>query len=122
MKAREVSDNHPVFRMSFASVYPHYVTKAKRKGRAQSEVDKIIRWQTGYTQGQLQSQLKSKVDFRGFFKQAPALNPLRKKVTGVVCGKRVEEIKHPLMREIRCLDKMIDELAKGKSMDKILRS
>lgn len=107
--------------MSFASVYPHYITKAEKKGRTKAEVDEIIRWLTGYTQKKLDSQIKKEVDFETFFKQAK-LNPKRKLIKGVVCGIRVEDIKEPLMQEIRYLDKLIDELAKGKTMDKILRS
>lgn len=108
--------------MSFASVYPLYITKAERKGRTKAEVDKIIRWLTGYSQTGLNTQIKKDVDFETFFKDAPLLNPARKLITGVVCGIRVEEIKEPLMQEIRYLDKLVDELAKGKTMDKILRT
>lgn len=108
--------------MSVASVYPHYVTKAKKKDRTQKEVDKIICWLTGYTQKQLETHLKKETDFETFFKKAPKLNPKRKLITGVVCGIRVEDIKEKTMREIRYLDKLIDELAKGKVMEKILRS
>lgn len=108
--------------MSFASVYPHYVTKAEKKGRTRGEVDKIIRWLTGYSQRKLQAQLKSGVDFETFFAQATTMNPLRASIKGVVCGVRVEDIQEPTMREIRYLDKLIDELAKGKAMEKILRS
>ena len=107
--------------MSFASVYPHYVTKAEKKGRTKKEVDEIIRWLTGYTQAQLNAHLKKETDFETFLKQAK-LNPLRKLIKGVVCGIRVEDVKEKTMREIRYLDKLIDELAKGKSMEKILRS
>ena len=108
--------------MSFASVYPHYVTKAEKKGRTKAEVDEIIRWLTGYTQRKLESQISKEVDFETFFKDAPKLNPHRKLIKGVVCGIRVEEIKEKTMREIRYLDKLVDELAKGKAMEKILRS
>ncbi len=107
--------------MSFASVYPHYVTKAERKGRTQSEVDEIIRWLTGYNQDELQLQLEKQNDFETFFAEAPRLNPLRKSIKGVICGVRVEEIEEPTMQEIRYMDKLIDELAKGKAMAKILR-
>ena len=107
--------------MSFASVYPHYVAKAEKKERTKAEVDKIIRWLTGYTQRQLQSQIKKETDFETFFADAPKKHPRRRAIKGVVCGVRVEEVKEPLMREIRYLDKLIDELAKGKAMEKILR-
>lgn len=107
--------------MSFASVYPHYITKAERKGRTKEEVDEIIRWLTGYSQKEFEAQLEKKTDLEHFFADAPQLNPSRSLITGVVCGVRVEEIKDPLMKEIRYLDKLIDELAKGKAMEKILR-
>lgn len=112
---------HRIYTTSFASVYPHYVTKAKRKGRTKKEVDKIISWLTGYTYKQFESQLKNKTDFETFFKNAPKMNPKRKQITGVICGVRVEDIKEKTMREIRYLDKLVDELAKGKVMEKILR-
>ena len=108
--------------MSFARVYPLYVAKAEKKGRTKAEVDEIIHWLTGYTQKKLEKQLKLQNDFKTFFAEAPKLNPARRLITGVVCGIRVEEIKEPLMREIRYLDKLIDELAKGKAMEKILRN
>ncbi len=108
--------------MAFASVYPHYVTKAERKDRTKAEVDEIIRWLTGYTQRKLDSQIKKQTDFETFFAEAPKPNPSRKLIKGVVCGVRVEEVEEPLMREIRYLDKLIDELAKGKKMEKILRA
>lgn len=107
--------------MSFASVYPHYVAKAEKKNRTKKEVDEIIRWLTGYTQKQLEAQINKKTDFETFFTKAPKLNPSRKLIKGVICGIRVEDIQEPLMKEIRYLDKLIDELAKGKAMDKILR-
>lgn len=107
--------------MSFASVYPLYVAKAERKGRTKKEVDEIVHWLTGYSQKQLESQLKKGTDFETFFAQAPQLNASRTLIKGVVCGVRVEEVKEPLMREIRYLDKLIDELAKGKAIEKILR-
>lgn len=113
---------HRIYKMSFASVYPHYIAKAERKGRTKAEVDEIIRWLTGYTPKKFETQLKKKVDIETFFAQAPRLNPSRALIKGVVCGIRVEEIKEPLMREIRYLDKLIDELAKGKAMEKILRA
>ncbi len=112
---------HRIFTTSFASVYPLYVAKAERKGRTKSEVDQIIRWLTGYTQKQLETVIKKKTDFETFFAEAPRLNPSRALIKGVVCGVRVEEVEEPTMREIRYLDKMIDELAKGKTMEKILR-
>lgn len=108
--------------MSFAKVYPMYVNKAERKDRTRAEVDEIIRWQTGYGQKQLEAQIEREVDMETFFAEAPDLNPSRDLITGVVCGVRVEEVEEPLMREIRYLDKLIDELAKGKAMDKILRT
>ncbi|MBL8057620.1 MAG: DUF2200 domain-containing protein [Anaerolineales bacterium] len=110
-----------VFALKFAEVYPLYVKKAQRKNRTQAEVDQIIRWLTGYTQAGLQKQIKLGNDFEAFFAQAPALNPKRALITGVVCGVRVEEIAEPLLQQIRYLDKLIDELAKGKSLEKILR-
>ena len=113
---------HKIYTMSFASVYPHYVTKAEKKGRTKAEVDEIICWLTGYSQEELETQLERQVDFETFFAEAPQLNPARTLIKGVVCGVRVENIEEPLMREIRYLDKLIDELAKGKGMDKILRS
>lgn len=112
---------HRIYTMSFASVYPHYVTKAEKKGRTKAEVDEIIRWLTGYTQKKFETQLEKQTDFESFFAQAPKMNPSRSLIKGVVCGIRVEDIEDPTMREIRYLDKLIDELAKGKSMEKILR-
>ncbi len=113
---------HRIYGMSFASVYPHYVAKAEKKGRTKREVDAILRWLTGYSQPKLRAQLKKAVDVETFFAQAPAMNPSRELVTGVVCGVRVEEVEEPLMREIRRLDKLIDELARGKAMETILRA
>lgn len=113
---------HRIYTTSFSSVYPHYVAKAERKGRTKAEVDEIIRWLTGYTQKALDAQLKKQTDFTGFFAEAPAMNPARDLIKGVVCGVRVEAVEEPLMREIRYLDKLIDELAKGKAMEKILRA
>ena len=107
--------------MPFGDVYPHYVTKAKNKGRTKAEVDTIIEWLTGYSTTELKIVIDKEVDCETFFKKAPKLNPKRKKITGVVCGVRVEEVKEKTMREIRYLDKLIDELAKGKIMEKILR-
>jgi hypothetical protein len=110
-----------IYSITFARVYPLYIEKAKRKGRAKKEVDEIIHWLTGYTPKKLESQLKKEVDLETFFAKAPKLNPSRKLITGVICGVRLEEIKERTMREIRYLDKLIDELAKGRPMEKILR-
>jgi hypothetical protein len=112
---------HRIYEMSFASVYPHYVAKAEKKGRTKAEVNAIITWLTGYTQKELEDRINSELSFELFFSAAPRLNPLRRLITGVVCGIKVEEIQEPLMQEIRYLDKLIDELAKGKEMQKILR-
>ena len=113
---------HRVYKISFASVYPHYIAKAEKKGRTKAEVDEIIRWLTGYSQKQFEARLDAGTNFEDFFAEAPALNPSRTLITGMICGYRVEEIEEPLMREIRYLDKLIDELAKGKAMEKILSS
>lgn len=113
---------HRIYTVSFASVYPHYLAKAQKKGRTKAEVDEIIRWLTGYTQKQLEAQLDKRTDIENFIAQAPRPNPSRALIKGVICGVRVEEIEEPTMREIRYLDKLIDELAKGKSMEKILRT
>lgn len=113
---------HRIYAIGFASVYLLYVAKAEKKGRNKAEVDEIIRWLTGYGQKQLEAQLKKATNFEDFFAQAPQLNPSRSLITGVMCGVRVEDIKEPTMREIRYLDKLVDELAKGKQMGKILRS
>lgn len=113
--------NNRVFRMRFADVYPLYVQKAERKNRTKKEVDQIILWLTGYNQTGLQQQLKQGNDFETFFTQAPGMNPNTALITGTICGVRVEEIEDPLMQKIRYLDKLIDELAKGKTMEKILR-
>lgn len=112
---------HKIFSMPFATVYPHYVAKVERKGRSKAELDQIIAWHTGYGATVLEQVLADGTDFRTFFAEAPALNPARDQVKGMICGVRVEEIDDPLMREIRILDKLVDELAKGKAMDKILR-
>ncbi len=112
---------HRIFTTSVASVYPLYVTKAEKKGRTKAEVDEVFRWLTGYSQKKLEAQLEKKKDFETFFAEAPNLNPSRALIKGVVCGVRVEDIEEPTMREIRYLDKLIDELAKGKAMEKILR-
>ncbi|MDB5001619.1 MAG: hypothetical protein JWR76_2696 [Mucilaginibacter sp.] len=114
-------DNSRVYRMSFASVYPHYIQKAEKKGRTKAEVDDIIFWLTGYNKQTLQKYIDDKSDFETFFAQAPQINPNVSKITGVICGYRVEEIEDKLMQKIRYLDKLVDELAKGKAMDKILR-
>ena len=114
-------DKNRVFRMAFASVYPHYIAKAKKKGRTKQEVHAIIHWLTGYDEQTLQQQIDDKVDFETFFAQAPRINPNASKITGVICGHRVEEIKDGLMQQIRYLDKLVDELAKGKAMETILR-
>jgi hypothetical protein len=111
-----------IFMMSFARVYPLYVAKAENKGRKKSEVDAVICWLTGYNQRELEGQLKKQKDIETFFKEAPKMNPSRTLIKGVICGVRVEDIQDPMMREIRYLDKLIDELAKGKAMDKILRT
>lgn len=113
--------NQRIYKMTFASVYPLYISKAERKGRTKAEVDEIICWLTGYSLKQLESQIEKQIDFETFFKEAPKMNPSRTLITGVICGVRVEEIQDPLMKEIRYLDKLVDELAKGKEMEKILR-
>ena len=116
-----MSTKHRIFTTSVASVYPFYVAKAERKGRTKAEVDEVIRWLTGYSQRELEAQLKRGTDFETFFQKAPRMNPARSLIRGVVCGVRVEEVEDPLMREIRYLDKLVDELAKGKAMEKVLR-
>ena len=113
---------HRIYRTSVASVYPHYVSKAEKKGRTKEEVDEILCWLTGYDAGELSTQLEQGTDFERFFAEAPALNPSRNLITGVVCGVRVEDIDDPLMQKIRYLDKLVDELAKGRSIDKIMRA
>ena len=113
---------HRVYKYSFASVYPHYVAKAEKKGRTKAEVDEVIRWLTGYSQAGLEAEIDKKTDLQTFYGEAPAMNPARFGVTGTICGIRVEQIEDPLMRDIRILDKLIDELAKGKAMEKILRT
>ena len=113
---------HRIYTVSFASVYPMYITKAEKKGRTKTEVDEIIGWLTGYSQEALEAQLEKQTDFETFFAEAPRLNPSRALIRGVVCGVRVEDIQEPTMQEIRYLDKLIDELAKGKAMEKILRT
>ncbi len=114
-------DTHRIFKMSFASVYPHYVQKAEKKGREKREVDEVICWLTGYSPQALATQIEQKTDFETFFNEAPALHPNANKITGVICGVRIEEIESDLMRKIRYMDKLVDELAKGRPMEKILR-
>jgi hypothetical protein len=113
---------HRIYSISVASVYPHYITKAEKKGRTRAEVDQIFRWLTGYRQQALEAHLKKKTTFEDFFARAPKLNPARSQITGMICGVRIENIEDPLMRELRYLDKLIDELAKGRPMEKILRA
>ncbi|MCY4778864.1 DUF2200 domain-containing protein [Sphingobacterium sp. UT-1RO-CII-1] len=113
--------NERVYRMSFASVYPHYIAKVEKKGRTKVELDEVIFWLTGYDKLTLQNKIDEKVSFEEFFDQAPRINLNASKITGVICGYRVEEITEPLMQKIRFLDKLVDELAKGKAMEKILR-
>lgn len=113
---------HRIYGTAFADVYPHYVAKAERKGRTKAEVDEIIRWLTGYSEEQLDGTIDTGVDFETFFREAPLMQPNRSLITGVICGIRVEDIDDPLMKEIRYLDKLVDELAKGKAMEKILRA
>lgn len=115
-------NNTKIYKMPFASVYPHYIAKAEKKGRTKAEVDEIIFWLTGYNAQTLHYQLDQKTDFESFFTKAPQINPNANKITGVICGYRVEDIEEKLMQQIRYLDKLIDELAKGRSMKKILRS
>jgi hypothetical protein len=117
----DTATKHRVYSISFGSVYPLYVAKAEKKGRTKEEVDKVIRWLTGYSQKGLEAQCKKKTDLETFYAAAPKLNPARSLITGVICGVRLEEIAEPTMREIRYLDKLIDELAKGRPMEKILR-
>ncbi|MEK6541157.1 MAG: DUF2200 domain-containing protein [Pseudomonadota bacterium] len=112
---------HRIYTTSFASVYPHYLAKAERKGRSKDEVDAIIRWLTGYSQQQLTTEIEQRTDFETFFAQAPALNPARCEIKGLICGIRIEDIEDDTMREIRYLDKLIDECAKGRPLDKIMR-
>jgi hypothetical protein len=113
---------HRIYTMAFARVYPEYVGKAERKGRTKTEVDEIIRWLTGYSQKQLEAHLKKETDIENFIAQAPQLNPARSLIKGVVCGVRVEDVEDPIMQAVRYLDKLIDELAKGRPMEKILRT
>jgi hypothetical protein len=115
-------DTHRVFKMSFASVYPHYITKAEKKGRTKQEVDEVICWLTGYSPEALAGQIEAKKDLETFFAEAPSLHPNAAKITGVICGVRIEAIESPLMQKIRYMDKLVDELAKGRPMAKILRT
>ncbi len=112
--------DHPVFKMAFSKIYPMYVQKAEKKGRSKAEVDTVLRWVTGYSQKQLQGQVEKGIDCRAFIEEAP-LNPDRELIKGVVCGVRVEEVEDPIMRELRYMDKVVDELARGKKMENILR-
>lgn len=114
-------NNTRIFKMAFASVYPHYIAKAEKKGRTKEEVHTVIHWLTGYDEEALQEQIDRQVDFETFFAQAPQIHPNASKITGVICGYRVEEMEDKLMQQIRYLDKLVDELAKGRAMDKILR-
>ena len=116
-----MTKKHRIYTMSFAGVYPHYVEKAEKKDRTKEEVDEIIRWLTGYSQEELEATIENKTNFETFFAEAPKLNPSRALIKGVICGVRIEEIEDPLMKEARYMDKLIDELAKGKAMEKILR-
>ncbi len=113
---------HRIYSIPFASVYPHYVAKAEKKGRSKAEVDEIIHWLTGYDKTELEKHLDKQTNFETFFAESPHMNPSRSLITGVICGVRVEDIEEPTMREIRYLDKLIDELARGKAMEKILRA
>lgn len=121
MKSSSEATLKRVYGYVFKKVYPMYIAKAEKKGRTKEEVDEVIRWLTGYTQSKLNAQIKNEVNFETFFKEAPKLNPSRKLITGIICGVRVEEIEDKIMREIRYLDKLVDELAKGRPMKKILR-
>lgn len=115
-------DNERVYKMTFSSVYPMYIQKVEKKGRTKEELDTVVCWLTGYDDSGLQAQIEKEVDFETFFAEAPQINPNAHKITGVICGVRVENIEKPLMQKIRCLDKLVDELAKGKPMEKVLKS
>ncbi len=119
--ADEPTKPHRIFKMPFASVYPHYVQKAEKKGRTKNEVDEVICWLTGYSPHTLAEQVERRKDLETFFREAPAMHPNASRITGVICGVRIEEIEDPLMRKIRYMDKLVDELAKGRPMEKILR-
>ena len=121
MKQEDATKKHRIYTMSFASIYPHYVTKAERKGRTKTEVNEIICWLTGYSQKELEAQLEKQTDLETFYAEAPHLNPLRTLIKGIICGVRVEDIEDPTMQAIRYLDKLIDELARGRAIEKILR-
>lgn len=121
MTMKPTVGKHRIFTTSVASVYPHYLAKAEKKARTKAEVDEIFRWLTGYSQHELEKRLSDKTDFETFFAEAPKLNPARSAIKGMICGVRIEDIQEPTMREIRYLDKLIDDLAKGKTMDKVLR-
>lgn len=121
MKQSDAVKKHRIYTMSFARVYPLYITKAEKKGRTKKEVDEVISWLTGYSQKKLEVQIQKGVDFETFFAEAPQLNPSRTLISGVICGIRVEDIEDPIIQAVRYLDKLIDELAKGRSMEKILR-
>lgn len=114
-------NNTRVYKMAFAGVYPHYVQKVEKKGRSKEELHQVIQWLTGYDETTLQKVIDERTDFETFFAQAPLMNPNASKITGVICGHRIEDIEDPLMQQIRYLDKLVDELAKGKTMEKILR-
>jgi len=120
-RSEEPMETHRIFKTSFTSVYPHYVQKAEKKGRERKEVDEVICWLTGYSSQALAMQIKQKTDFETFFNEAPSLDPNATKITGVICGVRIQQIENPLMQKIRKTDKLVDELAKGRPMDKILR-
>lgn len=122
MKPQNDKARPRIYTINFASVYPLYVAKVTKKDRTKAEVDEIIRWLTGYSQADLEAQIRKQPDMEAFYAQAPRLNPLRKRIKGVICGMRVEEIEDPMVQDIRYLDKLIDELAKGKAMEKILRT
>ena len=115
-------DNERVYKMTFSSVYPMYIQEVEKKGRAKEELDTVVCWLTGYDDSGLQAQIEKEVDFETFFAEAPQINPNAHKITGVICGVRVENIEEPLMQKIRCLDKLVDELAKGKPMEKVLKN
>lgn len=118
---KESPNTQRIYKMAFAGVYPHYITKAEKKGRTKEEVDEVIQWLTGYTKAGLKKVLDNKTNFEDFFNQAPKMNPNASKITGTICGYKIEEIEDPIMRQCRYLDKLIDELAKGRPMEKILR-
>lgn len=122
LPAKENMKKHRIYTYSFASVYPHYITKAEKKGRTKTEVDQVIRWLTGYSQEEFEAQLEKETNLETFYAEAPQMNPSRSLIKGTICGVRLEEIEDPTMQDIRYLDKLIDELAKGKSMEKILRT